>query len=376
MLDQSTQRGVPFLDLAGLHAGIKADVLARLEGLIDRSEFGTGAAVHEFEAAFGEFCGAVECVGVASGLDGLRFLLEAAGIGAGDEVIVPAMTFVATFEAVSQVGATPVPVDVSGDDYTLDPAAADAAVGPRTRALAPVHLYGQLADMTRLVPIAERHGLTVVEDACQAHGARRAGVRPGQGTYGAVYSFYPGKNLGAMGDAGAVVTDDPATGSHLRKLREHGQSEKYRHDLIGWTSRLDAFQAAVLAAKLPYLEGWNEERRGVARLYAELLAGVGDLVLPRLAPDSEHVWHLYVVRTADPAALAAHLSARSIATGRHYPVPPHLTDAYAGLGYAPGAFPVAEELGRTALSLPIFPGMTETQVEAVAEAVGDYFRSS
>jgi dTDP-4-amino-4,6-dideoxygalactose transaminase len=376
VLEQSTQRGVPFLDLAGMHAELKGEVLARLEALIERSEFGTGAAVREFEEGFAEFCGATDCVGVASGLDALRFLLEAAGVGAGDEVVVPAMTFVATFEAVSQVGATPVPVDVSSDDYTIVPAAADAAAGPRTRVLLPVHLYGQLADMRSLVATAERHGLTVIEDACQAHGAVRAGARPGHGTAGAAFSFYPGKNLGAMGDAGAVVTEDPAMAGYIRMAREHGQREKYRHELIGWTSRLDAFQAAVLATKLPHLDGWNAERRAVARLYGELLAGVGDLALPSVAPESEPVWHLYVVRTRDPAALAAHLETRSIATGRHYPVPPHLTDAYTHLGYAPGAFPVAEELARTALSLPVFPGMTQAQVEAVTEAIEDYFRSS
>ncbi len=376
MPEQAAVREIPFVDLGGLHAGLKDDILAALGDLIDRSEFGTGAAVREFEESFASFCGAPECVGLSSGTDALRLLLQAAGVAPHDEVIVPAMTFIATFEAVSQVGATPVPADISGGDYTLDPAAAEAAIGPRARWLLPVHLYGQLADLRRLTAIAERSGLTVVEDACQAHGAVRAGLVPGHGTAGAAFSFYPGKNLGAMGDAGAVVTADTGIAERVRMLREHGQRAKYRHDRIGWTGRMDAFQAAVLTYKLARLAEWNAERRAVADAYAALLAGVGDLVLPRVAPDSEHVWHLYVVQTGDPSSLAGHLRARSIATGRHYPTPPHLTEAYAGLGYGAGAFPVAEELARTCLSLPIFPGMAETQVEAVAAAVEEYFRSS
>jgi dTDP-4-amino-4,6-dideoxygalactose transaminase len=374
--EQASLLEVPFVDLAGLHAGLREDILAALGDLIDRSEFTTGAAVRQFEEAFARSCAASECVGVSSGLDALRLLLEAAGVAPGDEVIVPAMTFIATFAAVSQVGATPVPADVSGDDYTVDPSAAEAAIGSRTRWLVPVHLYGQLADMRGIRAIADRHGLGVVEDACQAHGAARAGVVPGHGTVGAAFSFYPGKNLGAMGDAGAVVTDDAAIADRVRMLREHGQRGTYRHERIGWTARMDAFQAAVLTCKVARLAEWNAERRAVAELYAELLAGVGDLALPQVAPESEHVWHLYVVRTHDPAALADHLRACAIATGRHYPTPPHLTEACAQLGYAAGSFPVAEELARTGLSLPIFPGMAQAQVEAVAAAVEEYFRHS
>ena len=228
--------------------------------------------------------------------------------------------------------------------------------------------------MARIHAISARHEVVVVEDACQAHGAARDGIVSGQGTAGAAFSFYPAKNLGAMGDAGAVVTGDAAIADRVRMLREHGQREKNRHDHIGWTGRLDAFQAAVLTCKLAHVAEWNAERRALAQLYAEALAGVGDLMLPRVAAQSEHVWHVYVVRTHDPVALADHLRAWSIATGRHYPTPPHLTEAYAHLGYGTGSFPVAEELGRTCLSLPIFPGMTQTQVEAVATAIEEYFR--
>jgi dTDP-4-amino-4,6-dideoxygalactose transaminase len=372
--EQPTLQEIPFADLSGLHAPFKEDALAAFDALIERSEFGIGETVAAFEAAFARFCDVDECVGVSNGLDALRLLLQAAGVRPRDEVIVPAMTFIATFAAVSQLGATPVPVDVSWDDYCIDPAAIEAAVGSRTRVLLPVHLYGQLADMAAVAAVAGRLGLPIVEDACQAHGASRAGYTPARGTMGAAFSFYPGKNLGAMGDAGAVVTSDADIAEQVRTLRVHGERAKYRHERIGWTARLDAFQAAILTLKLQRLADWNLERRAIAGLYSELLDAAGDLALPPVAPQSEHVWHLYVVRTSDPAALADHLHARGIATGRHYPEPPHLTEALAPLGHAAGSFPVAEELARTGLSLPIFPGMTETQVEAVVAAVSDYFR--
>jgi dTDP-4-amino-4,6-dideoxygalactose transaminase len=373
---EQTLQAVPFNDLAALHAPFKEDALAAFDELIDRSEFGVGAAVAEFEAAFAQFCGAAECVGLSNGLDAVRLLLQTAGVGPGDEVIVPAMTFIATFAAVSQLGAVPVPVDVTWDDYGLDSSALEAAVGSRTRGVVPVHLYGQLADMAAIGAVAMRLGLPIVEDACQAHGASRAGRVPAQGTIGAAFSFYPGKNLGAMGDAGAVVTSDAEVAEQVRLLRVHGERTRYRHERIGWTARLDAFQAAVLTLKLRHLAEWNAERRTIAALYSELLDGVGDLALPPVAPESEPVWHLHVVRTADPAALADHLQARGVGTGRHYPEPPHLTEAYAHLGHPAGSFPVAEELARTCLSLPIFPGMTQAQVEYVTGGIMEYFGDS
>jgi dTDP-4-amino-4,6-dideoxygalactose transaminase len=374
--EQTTLQAVPFNDLAGLHAPFKEDALAAFDDLIDRSEFGVGPTVAEFETAFARFCGAEECVGVSNGLDAIRLLLQTAGVGPGDEVIVPAMTFIATYAAVSQLGAVPVPVDVTWDDYGLDPSAIEAAVGSRTRAVVPVHLYGQLADMAAIGAVAMRLGLPIVEDACQAHGASRAGYVPAHGTVGAAFSFYPGKNLGAMGDAGAVVTSDPEIAEQVRVLRVHGERTKYRHERIGWTARLDAFQAAVLTLKLRHLAEWNAERRTIAALYSELLDGVGDLGLPPVATESEHVWHLYVVRTASPAALSDHLQSRGVGTGRHYPEPPHLTQAYAHLGHPAGSFPVAEELARTCLSLPIFPGMTQAQVEYVTGGITEYFGDS
>jgi dTDP-4-amino-4,6-dideoxygalactose transaminase len=373
--DRSRSRvEVPFLDLHGIHAPLKAEILADVAHLIDCSAFSNGPAVAEFENAFKHFCGTRWCVGLSSGLDALRLGLLAGGIEPGDEVIVPANTFVATVEAVSQAGAVPVLVDAGEADCNVDPGAVEAALTPRTRFLLPVHLYGQLADMPALKSIAERRGLRILEDACQAHGGERDGIRAGQGGLAAAFSFYPGKNLGAMGDAGALVTDDADLAERVRALREHGQRRKYHHDLPGYTARLDTLQALVLLRKLPLLDRWNQERRAAAQYYNEALAGLGDLVLPPCPRQSEPVWHLYVVRTREPQALAAFLRERGIGTGRHYPVPIHLTDAYAHLGYRRGDFPVTERLAGEILSLPIFPGITDEQIAAVVEGVAAYFR--
>ncbi len=285
----------------------------------------------------------------------------------------PANTFVATFEAVTQTGATPVPVDVTDHDYNVDPDALAAAVSPRARAIIPVHLYGQLANMRRVLDISARKGLVVIEDACQAHGAERDGLRAGAvGTAGA-FSFYPGKNLGAFGDAGAMVTDDDVIADRVMALREHGQRRKYEHREPGWTARLDTVQALVLLRKLPLLDGWNEERRSVAAAYAERLSSVGDLQLPPVPDGSAPVWHLYVVRTSRRDELLEFLRRRGIGAGLHYPEPPHLSAAYAGLGYGRGSFPITEALASELVSLPIFPGMMEAQLEIVADAVSAFF---
>jgi dTDP-4-amino-4,6-dideoxygalactose transaminase len=284
-------------------------------------------------------------------------------------VIVPAATFIATFEAVSQVEATPVVVDVTDADYCLDADAAAAAVTPRTRALLPVHLYGQLANMKALQDLATAHDLVLVEDACQAHGAERDGLRAGAGGQIAAFSFYPSKNLGAAGDAGALVTDDGDLADRVRSLREHGQREKYRHESIGYTARLDAVQAVVLSRKLGWLDEWTAERRAIASFYSGALSGLPGIALPPVPPGSDPVWHLYVIRTSEPETLAAALAERGIGTGRHYPEAPHLSRAYRELGHAPGAFPVAESLCAEGLSLPLFPGMSEAQMEAVVTAL-------
>jgi dTDP-4-amino-4,6-dideoxygalactose transaminase len=366
-------RPVPFLDLAPSHAPLKHALLDDVANLIDSGAFTNGPQVADFEASFASYCGTSGCIGVASGLDGLRLALIAGGIGAGDEVLVPAMTFVATYEAVAQAGATPVPVDVREDDYCLDAELVGTRATSRARAVVPVHLYGQLTDMSSLVRVADERSLAIVEDACQAHGAERAGVAPGTRSLAAAFSFYPAKNLGAMGDAGAVVTNDLDLAARIRALREHGQEGKYHHVLSGWTSRLDTVQAAVLGHKLPLLDGWNDERRVAAGRYLTQLAGVGDLRLPGVAPDSTHVWHLFVIRTGDPRSLATFLAARGIGTARHYPEPPHLTRAWRHLGHRPGDFPVAEALARECLSLPIFPGITEEQQEQVVAGLREYF---
>ena len=368
----SNSQSVPFLDLSYMHEPLRPALLGDLEALMISGAFTNGPQVAEFEHAFAAYCGTAHCVGMASGLDALRLALQGLGLEPGGEVIVPALTFVATLEAVTQAGGVPVPVDISEDDYCLDPDAVRSAIGPGTRGLLPVHLYGRVADMQTLAELAETSDLIVVEDACQAHGAHRDGHRAGTLGAAGAFSFYPGKNLGAMGDAGALVTNDAGLARDARALREHGQYRKYEHDEIGWTARLDTIQASVLLRKLPHLDEWNDQRRRVADLYAEALTGVGDLVLPDVA-DRGQVWHLYVVRTQDPTGLAEHLAGRGVGVGRHYPEPPHLSRAYAGLGFSEGAFPIAERVASEVLSLPVFPGMTPGQVEYVVECVRSWF---
>ncbi len=364
---------VPFVDLGPANVGLKEQVLADIGELIETGGFTNGRQVAEFEGVFADACGASACVGVASGLDALRLSLLAAGIGPGDEVVVPANTFIATLEAVSQVGAVPAVADVTFDDCNLDVQAVDASLGHSTRAILPVHLHGQLADMRGLEAVARRHDLTMVEDACQAHGARRDGIRPGALSRAAAFSFYPTKNLGAMGDAGAVITGDQELAERIRILREHGQTAKYCHDLIGYTARLDTIQALVLLRKLPLLAEWTDARRRAACYYDEALAGVGDLVRPAVPAGSEPVWHVYAIRTCDPQALGDFLRDHGIGTGRHYPEPVHLTAAYASLGYKEGAFPVAEALARELLSLPLFPGISDAQLDHVVDTVRRFF---
>jgi len=373
MGDEPSRVVVPFLDLGRVHGELKSQVLADVSRLIDSGAFVNGDAVADFERDFGRYCGRRECVGTSSGLDALRLALIAAGVGPGDEVVLPAQTFVATLEAVLQAGATPVLADVSQTDYNLDPQAAAAAAGVRTRALLPVHLYGQLADMRELEALAERLDCLIVEDACQAHGAERDEHSAGSAGIAAAFSFYPSKNLGALGDAGACVTDDPELAATVRALREHGQRARHHHALPGYTARLDTMQALALRRKLPLLDGWNEQRAKAARFYAEALDGVGDLTLPPSPSGSRPVWYVYVVRTEDPGRLGTYLAERGVATGRHYPVPLHLAPAFEYLGHRSGDFPVAEALAREGISLPMFPGITSEELEVVAAGVRAYF---
>jgi dTDP-4-amino-4,6-dideoxygalactose transaminase len=372
-VEQLPKLRVPFLDLPASQGKLTPALLVDIERLLETGAFTNGPNVARFEDAFAAYCGTAHCVGVSNGLDALRLGLGAAGLEPGGEVIVPAATFVATIEAVTQAGGVPVVADISDEDYCLDVDAASAAVSGRTHSFMPVHLYGQLADMHSVRREARSHGVLVIEDACQAHGAERDGYRAGAAGDLAAFSFYPGKNLGAAGDAGAVVTSDPELADRVRSLREHGQTAKYVHARLGWTARLDTIQALVLEHKLPLLDQWNDQRREAARFYGEALAGVGDLVLPPIAAGSTPAWHLYVVRTGTRDRLAAFLKDRGIATGLHYPQPVHLTDACAFLGHRAGSFPVAERLSQECLSLPMFPGITEEQLGWVVESVRAHF---
>jgi dTDP-4-amino-4,6-dideoxygalactose transaminase len=364
---------VPFVNLRASTDAIREELLADIEELLDAGAFINGPAVESFELEFAAACGRRIAIGTASGLDALTIGLRALALEEGDEVIVPAMTFVATFEAVVHAGGRVVVVDVTAADACMDPAAVAAAVGTRTRFLLPVHLYGQMADMRALTALAEDHGLAILEDACQAHGAERDGLKAGAAGAAAAFSFYPSKNLGAMGDAGALVLDDDDAAATARALREHGQTRSYHSDHVGLTSRLDTLQALVLARKLPLLDSWNAERARAAAFYNEALQGVGDLQLPAAVDGSKHVWHVYQVRTSDPEALGSYLGARGIGTKRHYPEPPHLSWAFAELEYPPGSLPVAEAIARETLSLPLFPGITEPQLQAVVGAVAAFF---
>ena len=361
------------MDLAPAHEGLKTRILAEIAELVESGAFVNGPEVAEFENAFAAYCGTSDCVGVASGLDALRLALLAAGIDAGDEVILPANTFAATVEAVIQAGGTPVLVDVTTRDYNIDIDAAADAISPRTRFILPVHLYGQLADMRQLVKIAETSKVALIEDACQAHGARRDGNGAGAAGIAGAFSFYPSKNLGAFGDAGALVTNNPAVAARSRALREHGQVGKYSHEFSGYTARLDTLQAIVLKHKLPLLDEWNEARRAVRAFYDTALRDVGDLALPPQPRGSLPVWHLYVIRTERRKALESFLAERNVSTGRHYPQPIHLAPAFEHLDYLHGAFPITEALANELISLPIFPGITEEQVTMVVEGIRDFF---
>jgi len=359
---------VPFVDLAVQYRDLAREMRPALDEVLGGGHFILGEAVARFEQEFAAYLGARHAVGVGTGLDALRLALAGMGIGPGDEVIVPANTFIATAFAVSAVGAYPVPVDCCEDTHQIDPTRISPAITPRTKAIIPVHLYGHPADMDRIRPIAEARGLAVIEDAAQAHGARLHGRACGTFGHAGCFSFYPAKNLGAYGDGGIVVTEDAALADRLRQLRNYGQRDKHEHVVVGGNSRLDSLQAAVLSVKLRHLEKWNARRAGHAARYAALLPADG-LVLPATLPGATHVFHLYVLRTRAREALRTHLRQAGIQTGIHYPVPIHLQPAYADLGYGPGSFPVAERLAGEVLSLPMFPELTEDQLQRVSTAI-------
>lgn len=356
-------------DLARHNAPLRQDLEAAMARVHDRGWYILGPEVEAFEAAFAEYCGARYSVGTGNGLEALHLVLRAWDIGPGDEVIVPSNTYIATCLAVTMVGATPVPVEPREATCNLDPDRLESAVTPRTRAIIAVHLYGQPAEMTPIMAVAARHGLRVLEDAAQGHGARWAGRRTGALGDAAAWSFYPGKNLGAYGDGGAVTTSDDETADRVRVLRNYGSRRKYYNEVPGCNSRLDTLQAAVLAAKLPRLDDWNQRRHALAERYRQGLDGCEGVTLPEVPPAARPVWHLYVIQSDRRDALQAHLSEAEIETLIHYPIPPHRSDAYRSRPWAGPAQPIAERLASRVLSLPMGPHLTHAQQDRVITAV-------
>jgi dTDP-4-amino-4,6-dideoxygalactose transaminase len=361
---------IPYLDLKAQYRGIKDEIDAAVLRVLDTTQFILGEEVAAFEREFATYCQASESVGVNSGTSALHLALLAADIGPGDEVITTPFTFVATVAAIRYAGATPVFVDIEPDYFTIDPAKIESAVTPRTRAIIPVHLYGQPADMNPILEIARTRGLTVIEDAAQAHGSEYHGRRCGSLAEIAAFSFYPGKNLGAYGEGGAITTTRRNLAATCRVLRDWGQEKRYEHRLKGFNYRMDGIQGAVLRVKLRHLEAWTEKRRQVARWYAEAL-DAESVRLPKERPGCRHVYHVYVVRSDDREGLREVLTRQSIQTGVHYPIPVHLQPAHEDLGHRAGDFPIAETVAREVVSLPIYPEMTREQVGMVAAAVSE-----
>ena len=355
---------VPFLDLHAAYLELKPEIDAAIARVLDSGWYILGPEVEAFEAEYAAYCEAEHAIGVANGLDALHLALLAMGVGPGDEVIVPSNTYIATWLAVSQCGATPVPVEPVEATYNIDPARIEAAITPATRVILPVHLYGQSADLDPILAIARKHGLRVLEDAAQAHGARYKGQRIGAHGDAVAWSFYPGKNLGALGDGGAVTTNDPALADRIRVLRNYGSRVKYVNEVKGFNSRLDPIQAAVLRVKLRVLDEWNARRRGIAQRYLAGLAGSG-LLLPQVPEWAEPVWHLFVVRHPERDALVQRLNEAGVGTLIHYPVPPHLQEAYVEMGFGVGAFPMAERMAREVVSLPMGAQMAAAGVEVI-----------
>lgn len=359
---------IPFLEMKEPYLELQKELDAAYQRVMESGWYILGKEVEAFEAEFATYCESKHCIGVGNGLEALHLILRGYGIGTGDEVIVPANTYIATWLAVTYAGATPVPVEPDEKTYNIDPTRIEAAITSRTKAIMPVHLYGQPADMDPIMAIAERHGLKVIEDAAQAHGSRYNGCRAGNLGDAAGFSFYPGKNLGAIGDGGAVTTNDAALAEKIRILRNYGSSKKYVNECQGFNSRLDELQAAFLRVKLRHLDTWNSRRSALAKEYTQALAGSG-LTLPFVPDFVEPAWHLYVVRSAERDALQGKLSEASIGTLIHYPIPPHLQDAYAGLSYSAGAFPISESVAKTVLSLPMGPHLDRSGVLTIVAAI-------
>lgn len=360
---------VPFMDLQARHLAARGEYLRAMEEVMDSGNFSGGPFVERFEDEFASYCGTRHAVAVGSGTDALWLTLVAMGIRPGDEVITVPMTFVATVEAILQAGAKPVFVDIDPVTYTMDPTAITNALTARTRAILPVHLFGQPVDMGPILEIARKHGLRVIEDAAQAHGAEWNGRKAGSLADAGCFSFFPGKNLGGFGEGGAVTTDDADVADTLRMLRDHGQSKKHRHDQLGWNSRMDGLQAAVLSIKLRHLDEGNRARGRHALRYRKALAGIEDVILPRERPGTTHAWHVHAIRVSRRNRLTGVLRRHGIGYGLHYPVPVHLQPAYRNPAWPKGSFPVAEQCADEFLSLPVGPELTESQIERVIDAI-------
>lgn len=365
---------IPFVDLKAQYQSLKKDMVPAVEGIMDSASFILGKSVENFERKFADAHQAKHGIGVGSGTDALHIILWALGVGPGDEVITVSHTFIATSEAISLTGAKPVFVDVDPVTYTMDPALIERAITKKTKAILPVHLYGQPAPMEEIMAVANRHKIPVIEDCAQAHLATLNGKPVSQFGIGAGFSFYPGKNLGAYGEAGGVLTNDDALAAKIRMLRDHGSQKKYHHELVGHNYRMDGIQGAVLGVKLPHLNAWTEARRQHARTYGQQLNGIGDIVIPVEAPGRKHVYHLFVIQTKRRDELQAFLNAKEIGNGLHYPIPLHLQPAYAGLGYKRGDFPVSEQVAERGLSLPMFAEMTGEQIDYVIGAIKQFFK--
>lgn len=366
---------IPFFSSASMHQSLKVELEAFWHKFYESNWYVLGPEVEAFEEAYASFNQTRFCVGVANGLDALHIALKALRIGPGDEVIVPSNTYIASWLGVSQVGATPVPVEPNPHTWNIDPQRIAAAITPRTRAVMPVHLYGQACEMGPIMELAARHDLTVVEDNAQAHGACWQGKLTGSFGHINGVSFYPTKNLGALGDAGAVTTNDPALADFAKMYRNYGSRQRYYNEMPGLNSRLDALQAGILRIKLVHLANWNAEREVLAKLYLELLQGIEHLGLPTLGIDCSSVWHLFVVLAERRDALQTYLQERGIGTLIHYPLPPHLQAAYADLGFKKGQFPIAENISQRCLSLPLYPGMPVEHVEIIAAAIRGFYGS-
>jgi dTDP-4-amino-4,6-dideoxygalactose transaminase len=366
---------IPFLDLKAQYDSIRDEIAIGLQRVLDNTAFAGGSFVESFEKDFASFCACDFTIGVSSGTTALWMALMGIGVGQGDEVITTPNTFIATAEAISFCGAKPVFVDIDERTYNMNPDLLEGTITYKTKAIIPVHLYGQMADMDRIMQIARAHGLFVVEDACQAHGAEYKGRRAGSIGDAGCFSFYPGKNLGAYGEAGAIVTNNAELAEKMRMFRDHGQAKKYYHSMIGWNARMDGFQGAVLSVKLKHLPMWNDARRKNAQLYHDLLANVKSVIIPTEADYAKHVYHVYAIRAQKRDMLISALAEKDIYCGIHYPVPIHRQKAYKQLGYGKHSFPSAEECADELVSLPMFPELTREQIKHVSHEIERFVAS-